>query len=76
MKLLLPFITVAKTIGPFISTSVRGVNTADRLAAVLASTGILKPFKWNPVAQLDIQKKLFLLMFGMVAAEKKARDVL
>ena len=48
------FITVAKTIGPLISTAVRGVNTADRLAAVLAAHRDPVTFKWISTAQLDI----------------------
>ncbi|MEP6750133.1 MAG: hypothetical protein ABJB86_20510 [Bacteroidota bacterium] len=49
-----PFIQVAKTIGPAISTAVRGVNAADRLAAVLAAHRDPATFKWNDTALIDI----------------------
>lgn len=49
-----PFLDVAETISPYIITDIRGVNTADRLAAVLAAHRDPVTFKWNPEAQLDI----------------------
>lgn len=48
------FIDITKTIGPYLSTDVRGVNSADRLAAILAAHRDPVTFKWNPAAQLDI----------------------
>jgi mono/diheme cytochrome c family protein len=49
------FITVSKTIGPKITTAVRGVNSADRLAAVLAAHRDPVTFKWQdtPILQLN-----------------------
>jgi mono/diheme cytochrome c family protein len=49
-----PFLDVAKTIGPYLITDIRGVNTADRLAAVLAAHRDPVTFKWNTTPQLDI----------------------
>jgi mono/diheme cytochrome c family protein len=49
-----PFIQVAKTIGPYLTTEVRGVNAADRLAAVLAAHRDPTTFKWNNDALIDI----------------------
>ena len=48
------FIEVAKTIGPYLTTQVRGVNAADRLAAVLAAHRDPVTFKWSEKALLDI----------------------
>jgi len=48
------FIQVAKTIGPYLTTQVRGVNAADRLAAVLAAHRDPVSFKWSDTALLDI----------------------
>jgi processive rubber oxygenase RoxA-like protein len=53
-----PFITVAKTIGPFLHTEVQGVNAADRLAAVLVAHRDPVTFKWNKVALLDIPEQV------------------
>jgi mono/diheme cytochrome c family protein len=49
-----PFLDVAKTISPLLITDIRGVNAADRLAAVLVAHRDPVTFKWNPDAQLDI----------------------
>jgi hypothetical protein len=49
-----PFFEVAKTISPFLITDIRGVNAADRLAAVLVAHRDPVTFKWNPEAKLDI----------------------
>ncbi|WP_207515506.1 c-type cytochrome [Longitalea luteola] len=49
-----PFIDVAKTITPYLITEIRGVNAADRLAAVLVAHRDPVTFKWNPEAQLEI----------------------
>ena len=46
------FFEVAKTIGPQLYTETRGVNTADRLAAVLAAHRDPVTFKWNPEPQI------------------------
>jgi len=48
------FIQVTKTVGPLLTTQVRGVNPADRLAAVLAAHRDPITFKWNPEAQLKL----------------------
>ncbi len=48
------FIQVAKAIGPFLGTEVRGVNSADRLAGVLAAHRDPTTFKWNDKALIDI----------------------
>lgn len=48
------FIQVAKTIGPKLSTAVRGVNAADRLAGVLAAHRDPVTFRWNDSALIDI----------------------
>lgn len=48
------FLEVSKTIAPLLSTQVRGVNSADRLAAVLAAHRDPVTFKWNPQSLLDI----------------------
>ncbi|MBE7173139.1 MAG: c-type cytochrome [Williamsia sp.] len=50
----LPFITVIKTVSPMLSTKVRGVNTADRLTAVLAAHRDPATFKWIDKAQFEI----------------------
>jgi mono/diheme cytochrome c family protein len=48
------FIDVAKTIGPLISTKIRGVNPADRLAAVLAAHRNPQTFKWQETPSMSI----------------------
>lgn len=48
------FLRVAKSIGPYLGTAVRGVNAADRLAAVLAAHRDPATFKWNDTALLDM----------------------
>ncbi len=48
------FIDIGKTIAPYLSTEVRGVNAADRLAAILAAHRDPVTFQWNAQAQLDI----------------------
>jgi mono/diheme cytochrome c family protein len=48
------FIQVAKTIGPYLTTQVKGVNAADRLAAVLAAHRDPLSFKWSGQPLLDI----------------------
>ncbi|MEO5683853.1 MAG: hypothetical protein ABIQ88_14510 [Chitinophagaceae bacterium] len=49
-----PFLQVAKAIGPYLGTAVRGVNAADRLAGVLAAHRDPATFKWNDSALVDI----------------------
>ena len=49
-----PFIQVAKTISPLITTDVRGVNSADRLAYVLIAHRNEANFKWRDSAYLEI----------------------
>lgn len=49
-----PFLEVTKTIGPQLTTAVRGVNAADRLAAVLVAHRDPITFQWNPEPQLAI----------------------
>jgi mono/diheme cytochrome c family protein len=48
------FLQVAKAIGPYLSTAVRGVNAADRLAGVLAAHRNPVNFKWSDTALIDI----------------------
>jgi hypothetical protein len=52
------FIQVAKAIGPYLTTQVRGVNAADRLAAVLAAHRDPVSFKWSDQALLDIPSEV------------------
>src|SRR5450432_3018461 len=49
-----PFLRVVKGIGDQLHTQVRGVNTADRLAALLASHRDPKTFRWSDTPMLDI----------------------
>jgi hypothetical protein len=53
-----PFIDVTTTIGPYLVTGVRGVNPADRLAAVLAAHRDPVTFMWSTTPQLDIPKEI------------------
>jgi mono/diheme cytochrome c family protein len=48
------FFTVTKTIAPYLNTQVRGVNPADRLAAVLAAHRDPKTFRWSNEALIKI----------------------
>ena len=48
------FFKITKTVGPYLSTQVRGMNPADRLAAVLAAHRDPVTFKWLDKAQMDI----------------------
>lgn len=52
------FINVTKTIGPYLTTAVRGVNAADRLAMVLAAHRDPVSFKWLDTAILTIPKEV------------------
>ncbi|OQP57526.1 c-type cytochrome [Niastella populi] len=49
-----PFLDVAKAITPYLTVDIKGVNTADRLAAVLVAHRDPITFKWNEDAQLQI----------------------
>jgi mono/diheme cytochrome c family protein len=51
-----PFLQVAKTIGPYLNTAVRGVNAADRLAGVLAAHRDPVTFTWSDTASMEIPK--------------------
>ena len=52
------FLDISKTIGPLLNTEVRGVNAADRLAAVLAAHRDPVTFKWKDSASLNIPKEV------------------
>jgi mono/diheme cytochrome c family protein len=49
-----PFLRVVKAVGSKLNTQVRGVNIADRLAALLASHRDPKTFKWSDEALLTV----------------------
>ncbi len=49
-----PFLTVSKTVAPYLFMEVKGVNMADRLAAVLAAHRDPVTFKWNGGKSLSI----------------------
>src|SRR5450432_4096218 len=51
-----PFLRVVKVIGEQLHTQVRGVNTADRLAALLASHRDPKTFRWSNQPLLPVAK--------------------
>ncbi len=51
------FIDVAKTITPYLETDAPGVNSADRLAAILAAHRDPVTFKWSDSAMLDIPER-------------------
>ena len=53
-----PFLRVVKGIGGQLHTQVRGVNAADRLAALLASHRDPKTFRWNDQALLDVPSEV------------------
>jgi Cytochrome c len=53
-----PFLQVAKTIGPYLNTAVRGVNAADRLAGVLAAHRDPVTFTWSDTASMEIPKQV------------------
>jgi hypothetical protein len=53
-----PFLQVVKVIGGQLHTEVRGVNTADRLAALLASHRDPKTFRWSDQALLEISNEV------------------
>jgi mono/diheme cytochrome c family protein len=49
-----PFFTVTKTIAPYLHADVPGVNTADKLAAILVSHRDPETFKWSATNSLNI----------------------
>ncbi|PWT77206.1 MAG: hypothetical protein C5B59_04735 [Bacteroidetes bacterium] len=49
-----PFLKVVKTIGGQLQTKVRGVNAADRLAALLVSHRDRNTFRWSETPMLEI----------------------
>ncbi len=53
-----PFLRVVKGIGGQLHTEVRGVNTADRLAALLASHRDPKTFRWSDRPLLPISAQV------------------
>ncbi len=52
------FLEVTKTIAPYLVTAVRGVNAADRLAAVLAAHRNPETFEWNKKTLIDIPEQV------------------
>jgi hypothetical protein len=53
-----PFLRVVKAIGGQLYTKVRGVNTADRLAALLASHRDPKTFRWSDQPMLKVSDEV------------------
>ncbi|MFI5152316.1 MAG: hypothetical protein ACHQET_03225 [Chitinophagales bacterium] len=53
-----PFLKVVKVIGGQLYTKVRGVNTADRLAALLAAHRDRNSFRWSDSALLDVPEEV------------------
>jgi hypothetical protein len=53
-----PFLKVVKAIGSQLYTKVRGVNTADRLAALLASHRDRNTFRWSDTATLYVPDEI------------------
>ncbi|HZG24303.1 MAG TPA: hypothetical protein VEZ17_06980 [Chitinophagaceae bacterium] len=53
-----PFLEVTKTIGPYLTTKVRGVNAADRLAGVLVAHRDPETFKWLGKSSMDIPREV------------------
>jgi mono/diheme cytochrome c family protein len=52
------FLQVAGTIAPYLSTAVRGVNAADRLAAVLVAHRDPLTLKWSDTASMNIPEEV------------------
>ncbi|HYE54058.1 MAG TPA: hypothetical protein VD996_04415 [Chitinophagaceae bacterium] len=52
------FLNVTKTVAPYLGTKVRGVNPADKLAAVLAAHRDPKTFAWNDKPMINIPKEV------------------
>jgi mono/diheme cytochrome c family protein len=53
-----PFIHITKTIAPYLFADVKGVNIADRLAAILVAHRDPTNFKWSDSALMPIPEKL------------------
>ncbi|HWB27321.1 MAG TPA: hypothetical protein VG738_17725 [Chitinophagaceae bacterium] len=53
-----PAIRSLKTVGPYLQTEVRGVNPADRLAAVLAAHRNPESLEWSDSATLNIPSEV------------------
>ena len=53
-----PFLKVVKAISAQLYTQVRGVNAADRLAALLVAHRDPYTFKWNDSASMDIPEQI------------------
>ena len=53
-----PFLTVSKTIAPYLYASTKGVNVADHLTAVLAAHRDPVTFRWNDALQLAEPKQV------------------
>lgn len=53
-----PFITVTKTIAPYLYANVKGVNIADRLAAILVAHRDPLSFKWSTEALFPIPEEV------------------
>jgi hypothetical protein len=53
-----PFLNITKTIAPYLFADVRGVNIADRLAAILVAHRDPMNFKWSDSALMQIPDKL------------------
>ncbi len=53
-----PFLKVVKVIGGKLTTSVRGVNTADRLAALLAAHRDRNTFQWSNEPMLEVPEQV------------------
>jgi mono/diheme cytochrome c family protein len=53
-----PFLRVVKAVGGKLNTQVRGVNIADRLAALLASHRDPKTFKWSDEPLLPVPEEV------------------
>jgi mono/diheme cytochrome c family protein len=52
------FLEITRTIAPYLITEVRGVNAADRLAAVLAAHRNSSNFKWSSKPLIDIPEEV------------------
>ncbi len=52
------FLVATKTIGPYLQTEVRGVNAADRLAALLVAHRDPVTFIWSDSAILDVPEQV------------------
>jgi hypothetical protein len=57
-ELALPFLTTARTIAPWLYADVRGVNTADRLAALLVAHRNPKDFTWSDEALMSVSEQV------------------